>query len=179
MKPTGLLEEWNSRWKILAAIVGGLVPIIGNLVASPPTLWREAGDQPAFASLVVTIVIALIASSVMEGKRPSRSKTTGLALAAGSCVVVYFLLRAELSCPFAGDRMSIGWAYLQEAASYVAKNPDQGCSLLIADYIGNTGEIWPRWQVASTWGLVLIVYVVAVTLVAITLVRVMDHLRGA
>ncbi|RWB34599.1 hypothetical protein [Mesorhizobium sp.] len=91
--------------------------------------------------------------------------------------MAYFMLRAQFSCPFYDDRMSIGWTYLPAATEYVAKNAGQSCGLLIADFIGDTDKIWPRTQIFAMWGLLLLFYVAAVTFVAMTVVRLMDHVR--
>jgi quinol-cytochrome oxidoreductase complex cytochrome b subunit len=126
-----LLAKWKSAWLLQAAFVTFLVPIVGQLVASPPTLWREAGQQPAFATFLITVVVAFLACSVMAGIQPAlRSTIIWLVPAAVVFMVAYFPLRAHFSCPFADDRMSIGWTYLPIAAEYVAKNPGQDCGLL-------------------------------------------------
>ncbi len=76
-----------------------------------------------------------------------------------------------------GRRMAIGWTYLPNATDYIAKHPGLGCSFLIGDFIGRTDNIWPRNQIYVTWVSLFAVYIGAVTLLAMTVVRVMQHLR--
>jgi hypothetical protein len=174
-----LASEFKSGWVAASGIGAVVVTLIAEMVLSPPTLWREAGDQPAVLHFFVTVIVAAGLSSVLAGRKPERRATFMWLVPLGLLfTVTYFVLSAQFSCPFAGGRMTTGWTYLPAAADYVAKNPAQGCSLLIADFTGDTDRIWPRGEILMRWLLLLVTYMLAVTFLATTVVRVMQHLRG-
>ncbi|RUU75626.1 hypothetical protein EOD03_24670 [Mesorhizobium sp. M7A.T.Ca.TU.009.01.1.2] len=179
MKIEDVVEGLKSGWTAISAVAAVVIGVIAEMVASPPTLWRDAGQQPAVLSFVVTIVVATGVSAIVAGRELERRIPFGLlALAALATVVLYFIISAQFSCPFAGDRMAIGWTYLPAAAEYLASNRHLSCGLLIADFTGNTDDIWPREQILSMWLLVFALYAIAVSFVATAVVRVMRSLRG-
>lgn len=179
MKLKDLVDELKSVWTALSGLAAVIITFLAYFVAEPPMLWRESGQQPDLLKFLVIAVVAAVLSRVIAGQKPAPWVTFKLLTPLAIIItVVHFILSAQFSCPFAGERMSIGWTYLPDAADYVAKNPDQSCRLLIADFIGDTDKIWPRGQILTMWLIVWAVYIFAVTSLTATAVRVMQHLRG-
>ncbi|ESX22564.1 hypothetical protein [Mesorhizobium sp. LSJC264A00] len=172
-------EKFKSGWNAVTAVAAVVISVIAKMVADPPTLWRDAGQQPVFIFFVATVIVAVGVSSATAGKEPEHRTRLGWMVGLVVAVAVaYFIMSAQLSCPFAGERMAAGWAYLPAATEYVAKNPQLNCSLLIADFTGNTDSIWPRNQILGTWLLLFTTYILAVTLAAAAVVRIMQNLTG-
>ncbi|MCR4268152.1 hypothetical protein [Nitratireductor sp. ZSWI3] len=179
MKLEELIRELKGSWVAASILAAFVTTIIADMVASPPTLWREAGQTPEVINFLATIVVAAGIGSVMAGRSlEQRATFTRIVPLALVFAIVYFLLNAQLSCPFSGNRMATGWTYLADAANHLAKNPGQGCSLLIADFTGNTDKIWPKHEILIVWVALFLIYVMAVTLLATTILRVMQHISG-
>ncbi|MHA7775686.1 hypothetical protein [Roseibium sp. M-1] len=179
MKLEDLTKELKAGWVAASTLAAFVTTIIAGIVASPPTLWREAGQTPEVVNFLVTIVVAAGIGSIMAGRSlEQRATFTRIVPLALVSAIVYFLLSAQFSCPFSDNRMAIGWTYLADAANHLARNPEQGCSLLIADFTGNTDKIWPKHEILIVWSALFLSYVAAVTFLATTIVRVMQHLLG-
>lgn len=174
--------KFNAAWTAISAVAASVIAFVSTLVASPPTLWRDAGSQPNFISYIVTAIVSAVICSYLVAKttrRPTtRPVTKRFFLAGLAACIVYYVSSAELSCPFVDNRMSIGWTYLPTAANYIAKNPQLSCSLVIADFVGDTDNIWPRFEIIGSWLIVLALYVIAVSILCTIVVRFLQSLTA-
>jgi hypothetical protein len=179
MNVEALVSRLKAGWKALSGLVALVISIMGNFLASPPTLWREAGEASNISRLVVIIIVSAVLSAALTGKMLSRRVTFYLfAPLAILFFLVYSFMRAKFSCPYSDGRVATGWLYLSGAREYLAKNPGQGCELLIADFIGDTDKIWPTIQIGIVWAVLLTTYIATVSLVATILVRSLHHVSN-
>jgi hypothetical protein len=174
MKFRDRIGEFDAAWAAVTATATVIIALVAKMAAPPPTLWREAAQVP----YVLEFIVIIIFSASMAGRKPELGANFKWVLPLVLtlvCTVAYYVLTTQFSCPFTDNRMAIGWAYLPTAAEYIARNPGQDCSLLIADYIGNTKMIWPAYQIIIMWLFIYFAYVLAVAFAAKTVVRAIQH----
>ncbi|MBX5198332.1 hypothetical protein HJB82_23925 [Rhizobium sp. NZLR10] len=168
------IGEFDATWAAVTAAATVIIALIANMAAPPPTLWREAAQVPDVLEFIVIIIL----SASISGRKSKGWKNFKWFLPLIPtivCIVAYYVLTTQFSCPFTDNRMAIGWTYIATAAEYISQNPGQDCSLLIADYIGNTNMIWPAYQIIITWLVIYFAYVLAVAFSAMTVVRAIQH----
>lgn len=180
MKLELLISRLKSKWALLSAFAAFIFAIVGPIVASPPTLWREAGDVSRLGPFIISIVASMMLSAMLAVKALARPSTfylyTGLTIVV---LLAYFFVRAEWSCPYSDGRMAIGWDYLPVASDYLNRNPNHSCELLLLDFTGDTDKIWPPAQIGIVWAFLLILYITAISLTAALTVQAMHHLLNA
>lgn len=169
------MSEFDVASAGITAAATTVIAVIAKMLVPPPTLWREAPQAPYVVEFLVIVVVAVVIAGRKTGRRVSFRWAVPLTLV---FTIAYFLMTAQFSCPFADNRMAIGWSHLPAAAAYTDKNPQLGCSLLIADFMGNTNEIWPPAEIMSVWLALYLTYVLTVVFAATTLVRVTQHVLG-
>lgn len=175
MKFRDRIGEFDAAWAAVTASAATIITLIAKMAAPPPTLWREAAQVPNVAEFIVIIIL----SAGMAGRKPEPGTNFKWVLPLSLTLlftVAYYVLTIQFSCPFIDNWMATGWAYLPTAADYIAQNPGQDCSLLIADYTGNTNKIWPGYQIIIMWLFIYFAYVLAVAFAAMTVVRAMQHI---
>ena len=58
MKIKEVIGEYDTIWAGLTALAATILSYVAQIVATPPTLWREAPQVPYVAELVVIVVLA-------------------------------------------------------------------------------------------------------------------------
>jgi hypothetical protein len=187
MEKQGLLAVLQQHWRTIAQVSVWLMGLLGTFILPPPTYdFVEVPVWYNFVRVTLAIIVGLIL--IPTSRLKERKHTLGwwvltvvaLGLALGA-FFVYQHLQTAWSCRYAGSRIIIGKTMTSEAISYLEKIKKEEGRVpddqeLVENHVGATWKIWRLEELQGRQQILGILYLVSVSVFAMTIVFVLQAL---
>lgn len=180
---TGVLAQLQRHWGLPAQVAAWLAGLVGAFLIEPPFVWPRAEDPGLWLKLSQFLVAIMVGLYFLNSSRSGRQRERWRSIAikgagvGAALFIVYQILRLFFTCPYRGQTVMMGVSLSQFGQVYLSDHQGTQCDRLIGAALGNTIDLWPKWELVAGYILLCLIYTLSMLSFSAAAMSTIEYIR--